>query len=263
MIARLLLLLALSVPLSAEGTLAHLKELWAQQRWAEAETLLRQTIAEHPEPTDLEAVANMSEAREMLRQQDWPEVQAAYFNRLDKAMAARSGDLPYEIHCRGIKEQWARFYVIANGSDFGPVQALDEDNTARLKEIVAAQGWPRKSLWGERPALAAWLILQHSPDTEFQAEMLPLLEKRLQEKELDGPYFALLYDRVQMRHGHPQRYGSQVRKKAEGGWEPVPPLENPDKLDALRASVGLPPIADYLTSVAKMYDKPAARGWFH
>ena len=263
MLSRLLLLLLLSAPLAADVPFARLKELWGQQRWREAEQLLRQTIAEHPEPTDLEAIANFSEAKEMLRQADWPEVQAAYFARLDQAMAARPGEIAYEIQCRGIKEQWARFYVIANGSDFGPVTALDEENTARLKEIVAAQGWPRKSVWGERPALAAWLILQHSPDTEFQAEMLPLLEKRLQEKELDGPYFALLYDRVQMRHNRPQRYGSQVRKKPDGGWEPVPPLEDPEHLDALRAGVGLQPIADYLTSIAKLYDKPAARGWFH
>lgn len=44
-------------------------------------------------------------------------------------------------------------------------------------------------------------------------------------------------------------------------WEPVPPLEEPDRLDALRAAGGLHPVADYLDAVARMCDKP--RGWFH
>jgi hypothetical protein len=260
MLARLLLLLFLSAPLAAEVTSARLKELCAQQRWAEAEGLVRVAIASHEEPTDLEGIA---QNRELLRQPGWPQLEAAYFARLDEAAAARAGDLPYEFLCRGIKEQWARFRVTATDGDFAPVTALDDQNTARLKEVVAARGWPRKSEWGERPALSAWLIVQHSPDSEFQASMLPLIEQRMQEGELGGSYFALLYDRVRLHQGRAQRYGSQVRKRADGTWEPVPPLEEPERLDALRASVGLQPIADYLRSVARMYDKPAARGWFH
>lgn len=40
-------------------------------------------------------------------------------------------------------------------------------------------------------------------------------------------------------------------------------LEDPNRLDALRASLGLQPIADYLRQVAKMHGQPAKRGWFH
>lgn len=263
MLTRLLLLLALTAGVRAEGRLDALKDLWKQGHWTEAEQLVRQAIAEHPEPTDLESIAAFSEGYEMLRLPDWPATQAAYFERLDRAAAARPEDLPYEFQCRGIKEQWARSYYIANGSDFAPVAKIDEDNTARLKEMVARQGWPRQSVWGKRPALAAWMILQHTPDYEFQAEMLPVLEKLVGEKELDGPYYALLYDRVQLRHNRPQRYGSQVRKRPDGGWEPSPPLEDPEQLDTLRAGVGLQPIADYLREVAKMYNQPSRRGWFH
>lgn len=263
MILRLLLLLALTACAPCEGRLEHLKDLWKRGRWSQAQQAVRQSIAEHPEPTDLESIAAFTEGYEMFRLPDWPETQAAYFARLDRAAAARPDDIAYEFHCRGIKEQWARSYVIANSAAFTQVTALDQANTARLKEIVAQQGWPRRSVWGPRPALAAWMILQHTPDYEFQAEMLPVMEKMVAEKEVDGPYYALLYDRVQRRHDRPQRYGSQVQKKADGSWEPAPPLEDPDRLDQLRASVGLQPIADYLRQIARMYNPPAKHGWFH
>ncbi len=261
-LTRLLLVLALSAYLPAKGRLDRLRELWHRSAWAEAEQLVRETIAEHPEPTDLESIAGFSEGYEMLRLPSWPETQAAYFARLDRALAARPRDIPYEFHCRGIKEQWARSTAIANRSDFAQVAALDEANTARLKEIVAEQGWPRRSVWGIRPALAAWMILQHTPDYEFQAEMLPVMEKMVGQKELDAPYYALLYDRVQLRNDRPQRYGSQLRKKPDGSWEPAPPLEDADQLDVLRASVGLQPIAEYLHEISKIYDQPAKHGWF-
>ena len=247
---------------AAEGDYQHLLELYRARRWTEAIVLVKRLIAEVPEPTVLESIATTTEATEMLRQPEWPEIQAAYFARLDAAMAAQP-EIPFEIQCRAIKDQWARFSFTAKPD--GPSYAnLDRENSQRLKEIVAQQGWPRQSVWGERPAQAAWILLQHSPDPEFQAEMLPLLEKLLPEKECSAPGYALLYDRVQLRHGRPHRYGSQVQK-VDGKWQPVPPLQDPERLDTLRAEMGLPPIAEYLQTIARMYDlpkSPPSRGLF-
>jgi len=243
----------------AEGNYQRLLELSRARRWGEAVALIRTLIADYPEPTHLQSIANSPEVTELLRLPEWPSLQAAYFDRLDAEVGKRNS-VPYEFECRGIKEQWARFTHIANPDQPFPTQ-LDLENTARLKEVVAQQGWPRKSTWGEGPAQAAWMILQHSPDTEFQAEMLPMLAGLLPEKECSASGYALLYDRVQLRHGRPQRFGSQVRK-VDGRWEPVPPLQEPERLDALRSEMGLPPMADYLKQIEKMYDLPP-RGWFH
>lgn len=46
-----------------------------------------------------------------------------------------------------------------------------------LQAHVATQGWPRRSIVGDRAAKAAWLMIQHSPDFNFQAAMLPELTK--------------------------------------------------------------------------------------
>src|SRR5258708_380628 len=51
--------------------------------------------------------------------------------------------------------------------------ALDKEHTARLKAVVAAHGWPGKSLVGEKAAHAAWLLVQHADaDPAFQRRCL-------------------------------------------------------------------------------------------
>jgi hypothetical protein len=63
-------------------------------------------------------------------------------------------------------------------------------------------------------------------------------QERLQE-------YALLYDRLQIRRGLPQRYGTQI------GWteddsKGLLPIETLEEIDATRAAVGLEPLDDYL-----------------
>ena len=55
---------------------------------------------------------------------------------------------------------------------------------------------------------------------------------------------ALLEDRILMRTGKKQKYGSQVT--CPNGVCDVYPIEDPDNVNKRRASVGLEPIEDYL-----------------
>ena len=57
---------------------------------------------------------------------------------------------------------------------------------------------------------------------------------------------ALLEDRVAMREGRRQIYGSQLRGTAKSGQYELFPIEDPMHVDERRASVGLPPLAEYL-----------------
>ena len=56
---------------------------------------------------------------------------------------------------------------------------------------------------------------------------------------------ALLEDRVALREGRKQIYGSQVHGSPDGkNW--ISPLEDPDNVDKRRAEVGLGPLAEYV-----------------
>lgn len=121
----------------------------------------------------------------------------------------------------------------------------DGDNTAWLKADLAAHGWYRISVFGDLPSRAAWLMIQHADrEPAFQQEILALLEPLALEKEVEPWDVALLYDRVAMNTGRPQRYGSQGRCVARNVWGPQP-LEDEARVDEFRASVELPPLAEY------------------
>ncbi len=60
-----------------------------------------------------------------------------------------------------------------------------------------------------------------------------------------GSHLALLEDRIQMRNGMPQTYGSQITSD-ENGKQIVYQIKDPQYVNQRRREVGLGPIEDYL-----------------
>lgn len=127
----------------------------------------------------------------------------------------------------------------------------DSARTRWLQSVIAARGWPRRSLVGEKAASTAWLIVQHSPMHEFQEEMLPLLTAEARKGEVNSGDVAMLEDRVLVHKGEKQRYGTQFSFK--GDTLVADPIANLATLDSLRQSVGLPPMAEYVAMLAEGY----------
>ena len=139
------------------------------------------------------------------------------------------------------------------------MRKLDGDNTAKLKKMIAKRGWPTPAAVGDIGVAAAFLIVQHADrDRAFQREMLPVIETafRAGGDGITGEDFALLTDRVRIGDGRPQLYGTQfdIRERKIV----VKPVESPEQLDARRASLGLPPMDQYLRLAAEYYQLPAA-----
>ena len=128
---------------------------------------------------------------------------------------------------------------------------VDEFNTAELQNMLKGRGWFRDDIDGQGAANDAWLIAQHADQNpDFQQEALKLIEAELGAPGVSKSNYAYLYDRVQMRFGDRenaqalQRYATQGRCTGPGTWEPLP-YENPEKIDATRAEVGLGALAEY------------------
>ncbi len=132
---------------------------------------------------------------------------------------------------------------------------VDAKNIKRLEEIIAEHGWPKRSGVGPKAASAAFLILQHS-DISYQKKYLPLAREAALAKEMSGGSLALLEDRILMREGKKQIYGSQLRGNGNGEYE-VHPIEDEANVDQRRAAVGLPPLADYLAGFVSRGSKLA------
>lgn len=120
---------------------------------------------------------------------------------------------------------------------------VDAANVARLRLIVAEIGWPTRSKVGETAEHSGWLLLQHA-DLAFQEECLALM-RAAPEGEVCAQHIAYLEDRIAIRTGRPQRYGTQLRV-AENGLEPYP-IADAAAVDELRRAVGLEPLETYVS----------------
>ena len=134
-------------------------------------------------------------------------------------------------------------------NDAQAIEASDERTTTAIKEVIAKHGWPGKSLVGKDGAHAAWLVVQHSHDVEFQRACLEKLELAVAQGEAQAVEHAYLYDRVAVNSGKPQRWGTQFN---EG--KPYP-IEEPERVDERRKVIGLSSMAEYERFLRETYKR--------
>lgn len=122
---------------------------------------------------------------------------------------------------------------------------MDSINLIKTKVILDKHGWVGAGKVGAQANQALFLVIQHS-DLATQQKYLPLMREAVQHKNADASNLALLEDRVALREGKKQIYGSQIGRDNGTGTFYVSPLEDPDNVDKRRASVGLGPLSDYV-----------------
>lgn len=127
------------------------------------------------------------------------------------------------------------------------VRAIDLEHQAQLLAMVPEDGWFMKSRYGANAAASAFLIVQHGDETLWE-RFLPVLADLVPTGEVAGSEYAMMYDRLQMTKGQPQRYGTQMTCAQGTNQWALWRLEDAERVDELRASVGLGPVADYVDS---------------
>ena len=135
---------------------------------------------------------------------------------------------------------------------------IDQNNIARLVEMIERCGWPGIGKVGKRASGGAFLILQHAA-YEFQKKLLPVFRLQAEQGEARKSDLALLEDRVLMREGKPQLYGSQVVTNPETGEKELYQVSDEINVDARRAAMGLGPLADYLAWFDIKYKPPTTK----
>jgi hypothetical protein len=132
--------------------------------------------------------------------------------------------------------------------------SVDADNTKYLKSLVQDLGWIDAKRFGRETATRAFLIVQHSGDLRLMQAALPEIEKDMRSGIGDPQDYALLYDRLKLRLGERQRYGSQIGQNAKG--DPIVlPLEDKSKVEEFRKAIGLFPLSKYLEIMKQQYGK--------
>ncbi len=113
--------------------------------------------------------------------------------------------------------------------------SIDSLNQVEIRQILKEHGFPKKTEVGTSACEAAWIIIQHAP-LDVQKEYLPMLERAATEGNIQAALVAALHDRIDVREGHPQKYGTQ--RNSNG----LCPLLNEKMVNQWRKEVGLPPL---------------------
>lgn len=125
------------------------------------------------------------------------------------------------------------------------MNTVDSINLIKVINILNKYGWPSNKEIGERGSLTLFLVIQHA-ELETQEKYLPLIEKAAESGNLAVSNLALLKDRILLRNGERQIYGTQVAFNNESGLYYILPLSDPDNVDTRRKSIGLQPLAEYV-----------------
>ena len=112
----------------------------------------------------------------------------------------------------------------------------DSVNLLVVSDVLATVGFPGRQQVGDMASQAVWLVFQHA-DLDRQRRFLPQLQQAVNRGDIAPFCLALLRDRIDIREGRPQRYGTQT--DAQGH---LCPLLDASKVNQWRAEVGLPPI---------------------
>lgn len=139
----------------------------------------------------------------------------------------------------------------------------DEDLAARLAQLVAEagvwlesvvdeHGWPTTTMVGAEAAAAACRLLQHMDGSmDFRHRCLREMTAAAQRDDVPLQDVAYVTDALRLLEGQPQLYGTKFELR---GGEFVPcPLTDPDGVDELRASMGMPPLAEYAEMIRQRF----------
>lgn len=134
------------------------------------------------------------------------------------------------------------------------MSAIDQDNRRWLIDIVLRIGWIDSERFGPGAANDAFLIVQHSQYLPLMRAALSAIRAEVAAGHITADGYALLFDRTQLKQGHPQRYGTQVR--VFEGEAQLFPIESLEKAEELRAELGMRSLADYLAAIEDQVGAP-------
>ena len=133
------------------------------------------------------------------------------------------------------------------------IKAQDSINIIKIKKILDEHGWLGADVIGNQGSSTLFLVIQHS-DLETQNKYLPMMREAVIKGNAKGSDLAFLEDRVALRKGDKQIYGTQIAPDPETGKYIVLPLFDPENVDERRAKAGLGTMQNYISGFGVTWD---------
>ena len=105
--------------------------------------------------------------------------------------------------------------------------------------MLPPEGWFLKSRYGQDAIQAALDIVYHAVnDEQLQRSVLAAIEPLIAKGEIRARGYAMLYDRIAVEDGRPQRYGSVIMCREHKPM--LAPLEDAKHVDLWRTTLEFP-----------------------
>lgn len=168
---------------------------------------------------------------------------------------------PLSKELQKLAQKNSSLYIAAiddpGGKKAQQLQSIRPENDKILCRVLKSTGWPNEVLLGE-DGLTAWLYLFRRLDSlKLQIALMPLVAKAADLKEIYGREYADLLDRVRIRAGLKQLFGTQTT--VANGFLVLQPIDDEKRADELRAKYGMDPLATDLRKLERRTQMPLIR----
>ncbi|WDO12440.1 hypothetical protein MH928_14045 [Flavobacterium sp. WW92] len=136
---------------------------------------------------------------------------------------------------------------------FKNMKTTDSLNLIQVEAIINKHGWLGSDKIGSQANTTLFMVIQHA-ELPAQIKYLPMMREAVKKGNARASSLALLEDRVALKQGKKQIYGSQISWNMKTNESFVAPLEDPDNVDLRRAEVGLPNLQAYLAEMDMKWD---------
>ncbi len=165
----------------------------------------------------------------------------------------------------GEKDQLYRDKYIAAEKKYGPnaketlaiadsMVKSDKENITLVSKIIDEHGWLSSEFVGIEGSQNLFLVIQHA-DLKTQEKYLPLLQEAVQNGNANSIDLAYLEDRIAVRNGRKQRYGTQASWNAALQTYVIDPIEDEANVNKRRAALGMSTIEAYLKELNLVNNK--------
>lgn len=117
---------------------------------------------------------------------------------------------------------------------------LDAVNLQRTKAVLDEYGYPSREQVGDKVKVIYRVLLFADPS--IQKTYLPLLEKAADRGDLQWSSLAFFVDRLRLRTGQDQWFGTQFFRNPDTGRKEFYTIEAPEWINERRTAIGLTPI---------------------
>ena len=110
-----------------------------------------------------------------------------------------------------------------------------------VSQTIDRYGWLSVNEVGRAGNSALWLVIQHA-ELAVQEKYFPVMQEAVKNRKASKQNLAYLEDRILMRQGKKQLYGTQFKLDSQTNEIKLWDIEDPENLNIRRESVGLPPM---------------------